>query len=113
MRYAEAQVVPPLAAGSVTFGAATSMRSKVLPDEQQGTAIGFLSRALPWFNGQGVECAQVMSDNGSACISCRFAKACKVLGLKHIRTRPDTPRTNGKAERFIQNPQQRLDELLC
>ena len=75
---------------------------EVLPDEQQGTAIGFLSRALAWFNGQGVECRQVMSDNGPAYISRRFAKACKALGLKHIRTRPYTPRTNGKAERFIQ-----------
>jgi transposase InsO family protein len=77
---------------------------EVLPDEQQGTAIGFLSRALAWFNGQGVDCRQVMSDNGPAYISRRIAKACKVLGLKHIRTRPYTPRTNGKAERFIQAP---------
>ena len=75
---------------------------EVLPDEQQGTAIGFMSRALAWFNGQGVACLQVMSDNGPAYISRRFAKACKVLGLKHIRTRPYTPRTNGKAERLIQ-----------
>jgi len=74
---------------------------EVLPDEQQGTAIGFLSRALAWFNGQGVECRQVMSDNGPAYLSRRFAKACSVLRLKHIRTRPYTPRTNGKAERFI------------
>ena len=77
---------------------------EVLPNEQQGTAIGFWSRALAWFDSQGVECAQVMSDNGPACISRRFAKACKVLGLKHIRTRPYTPRINGKAERFIQTP---------
>jgi len=74
---------------------------EVLPDEQQGTAIGFLSRALAWFNGQVVECRQVMSDNGPAYLSRRFAKACSVLRLKHIRTRPYTPRTNGKAERFI------------
>jgi len=75
---------------------------EVLADEQQATAIGFLSRAVAWFNGQGVECRQVMSDNGSAYISKAFAKACSVLKLKHIRTRPYTPRTNGKAERFIQ-----------
>ena len=75
---------------------------EVLPDEQQGTAIGFLSRALAWFNSLGVECAQVMSDNGPAYISKAFTKACSVLKLKHIRTRPYTPRTNGKAERFIQ-----------
>jgi len=75
---------------------------EVLADEQQATAIGFLSRAVAWFNGQGVDCSQVMSDNGSAYISKAFAKACRVLRLKHIRTRPYTPRTNGKAERFIQ-----------
>ncbi len=51
---------------------------------------------------QGVECLQVMSDNGPAYVSRSFAKACKPLGLKHIPTRPYTPRTNGKAERFIQ-----------
>ena len=75
---------------------------EVLPDEQQGTTIGFLSRALAWFNGHGVECRQVMSDDGSAYISKAFAKACSVLKLKHIRTRPYTPRSNVKAERFIQ-----------
>ena len=75
---------------------------EVLADGQQATAIGFLSRSVAWFNGQGVECRQVMSDNGSAYISKAFAKACSVLKLKHIRTRPYTPRTNGKAERFIQ-----------
>ncbi len=68
---------------------------EVLPDEQQGTAIGFFSRSLAWFNGQGFEFRQVMSDNCPAYISRRFAKACKALGLKHIRTRPYTPRTNG------------------
>jgi transposase len=61
---------------------------EVLADEQQATAIGFLSRAVAWFNGQGVECRQVMSDNGPAYVSRRFAKVCKALGLKHIRTRP-------------------------
>ena len=75
---------------------------EVLADEQQATAIGFLSRAVAWFNGKGVECRQVMSDNGPAYLSRSFAKACKALGLKHIRTRPYTPRTNGKAERLIQ-----------
>lgn len=57
---------------------------EVLPDKQQGTAIGFLTRALAWFNGHGVECRQVMSDNGSAYISKAFAKACSVFKLKHI-----------------------------
>ena len=75
---------------------------EVLADEQPTTAIGFLSRAVAWFNDQRVDCRQVMSDIGSAYISKAFAKACSVLRLKHIRTRPYTPRTNGKAERFIQ-----------
>ncbi len=75
---------------------------EVLSDQQQTTAIGFLSRALAWFNSQGIECCQVMSDNESAHISKAFAKACSVLKLKHICTRPYTPRTNGKAESFIQ-----------
>jgi transposase InsO family protein len=57
---------------------------EVLADEQQATAIGFLCRAVAWFNGQGVECLQVMSDNGPAYLSRSFAKACKALGLKHI-----------------------------
>ncbi|MEC7738012.1 MAG: hypothetical protein VYE46_03945 [Cyanobacteriota bacterium] len=74
---------------------------EVLPDEQQGTAIGLLSRALACFNGHGVECCQVMSDNGSAYISKAFTKACSVLKLKHIRARPYAPHTNGNAERFI------------
>ncbi len=74
----------------------------MLADEQQATAIGFLSRAVAWFNGRGVECRQVMSYNRTAYLSRSFAKAYKALGLKHIRTRPYTPSTNGKAERFIQ-----------
>ncbi len=57
---------------------------------------------MAWFNGQGVEYQQVMLDNGPACVLRSFAKACGALGLKHIRTRPYTPRTNVKAERFIQ-----------
>jgi len=67
---------------------------ELLADEQKPTMIGFLSRAVAWFNAQGVECRRVMSDKGPAYVSKAFAKAC--------RTRPYTPRTNGKAERFIQ-----------
>ena len=74
----------------------------VLADEQKPTVIGFLSRAVAWFNGQGIEWRRVMSNNGPAYVSKAFAKACRVLGLRHIRTRPYTPRTNGKAERFNQ-----------
>ena len=75
---------------------------EVLGDEQQATAIDFLCRAVAWFTSHGVECRQIMSDDGPAYLSRRFAKACKAVGLKHIRIRPYTPRTNGKAERFIQ-----------
>lgn len=75
---------------------------EVLGDEQKPTVISFLSRAVAWFNGQGIDCRRVMSDNGPAYVSKAFAKACRILGLRHIRTRPYTPRTNGKAERFIQ-----------
>ena len=75
---------------------------EVLADEQQPTVIGFLSRAVGWFNSQGVECRRMMSDNGPAYVSKAFAKACRTLGLRHIRTRPYTPSTNGKAEGFIQ-----------
>ncbi len=69
---------------------------EVLADEQQSTAIGFLSCAVAWFNGHGVECSQVMSDNGPAYLSSSFAKACKALGLKHISIRHYTPRANGR-----------------
>jgi transposase InsO family protein len=75
---------------------------EVLADEQQATAICFMTRAVAWFNGQGVECRHLMSNNGRAYVSRSFGKACRALGIKHIRTRPYTPRTNGKAERFIQ-----------
>jgi transposase InsO family protein len=75
---------------------------EVLADEQQASAICFLSRAVAWFNGQGVECRQVMSDNSPAHFSRSVTKVSKAFGLKHIRTMPYTLRTNGKAERFIQ-----------
>jgi transposase InsO family protein len=75
---------------------------EVLADEQKPTVFVFLSRAVAWFNAQGVECRRVMSDNGPVYVSKAFAKSCRTLGLQHIRTRPHTPRTNRKAERFIQ-----------
>jgi len=74
---------------------------EVLADEQKPTVIGFLSRAVAWLNGQGIECRRVMSYIGQVCVSNAFAKACRTLRLRHIRARPYTPRTNGKAERFI------------
>ncbi len=75
---------------------------EVLADEQQATSIGFLSGAVAWFNGRGVDCRKVISENGPAYLSRSFPKACKARCLKDTRTRPYTPRNNGKAERFIQ-----------
>jgi transposase InsO family protein len=74
---------------------------EVLQDERATTAIGFLSRALSFFAGHGVQVECVMTDNGSAYISTAHAIACRVLGIRHLRTRPRRPQTNGKAERFI------------
>ncbi len=65
-------------------------------------AVGFLERALAWFATHGVHVERVMTDNGSAYVSRAFAALCARAGLRHLRTRPYTPRTNGKAERFIQ-----------
>ncbi len=74
---------------------------EVLPDEKKATTVGFLARAVGWFSEQGITCQRILSDNGSAYRSGEWRKACKALDLKPIRTRPYTPRTNGKAERFI------------
>jgi transposase InsO family protein len=76
--------------------------SEMLPDERKTSAIGFLDRALNWFGRHGVTVERVMTDNGSAYRSHAFRHACADAGLRHLRTRPYTPRTNGKAERFIQ-----------
>ena len=75
---------------------------EVLEDETGITAATFLARAAAWFAEQGVTVERVMTDNGSAFKSKLFAAALQRGGLKHKRTRPYTPRTNGKAERFIQ-----------
>lgn len=75
---------------------------EVLGDERKNTTTGFLLRALRWFRDQGIRTERVMTDNGSAYRSCRFATALRRLGVRHIFTRPYTPKTNGKAERFIQ-----------
>ena len=73
-----------------------------VPDERKESAVGFLERALGWLTRQGVTVERVMTDNGSAYLSRDFRAAVTAAGLKHKRTRPYTPRTNGKAERFIQ-----------
>ena len=77
--------------------------TELLPDDRKDSATGFLSRALSWFAWHGVAVERVMTDNGSAYRSHEFANAITQAGLRHIRTRPYTPRTNGKAERFIQS----------
>jgi transposase InsO family protein len=74
---------------------------EVLDDERAGTAIAFLRRALSFFAAHGVQVERVMTDNGGAYISAAHAIACRALGVKHLRTRPRRPQTNGKAERFI------------
>lgn len=74
---------------------------EVLADEKATTAIGFLRRAIAHYRSHGIEVSEVMTDNGPAYISIAHAIACRAMGLRHIRTRPYRPRTNGKAERFI------------
>lgn len=76
--------------------------TELLPDEKKESAIAFLGRALDWFARHGVRVERVMTDNGSAYRSHDFRRRLAQHQIKHIRTRPYTPRTNGKAERFIQ-----------
>jgi transposase InsO family protein len=75
--------------------------AEVLTDEKATTAIAFLRRALAFYARHGIKVESVMTDNGGAYISIAHAVACRALRLKHIRTRPRRPQTNGKAERFI------------
>jgi transposase InsO family protein len=74
---------------------------EVLPDEKARTAVGFLRRARIWYRRHGVRIRRVMTDNGACYVSALHALACRRLDVKHLRTRPRRPRTNGKAERFI------------
>jgi transposase InsO family protein len=74
---------------------------EVLVDEKATTAVGFLRRAKAFYASHGVTVERVMTDNGSAYRSTIHALACRSMGLRHLRTRPYRPRTNGKAERFI------------
>jgi transposase InsO family protein len=74
---------------------------EVLGDEKATTAVGFLTRAIAFYARHGISAERVMTDNGSAYRSTIHAFACRALGLRHLRTRPYRPRTNGKAERFI------------
>lgn len=76
--------------------------TEVLPDEKKATVCAFTARALAWFARHGVVTARLMTDNGSAYKSHAFRDLLRAAGVRHVRTRPYTPRTNGKAERFIQ-----------
>jgi transposase InsO family protein len=75
--------------------------AEVLPDEKASTAIGFLRRALAFYRRYGIRVERLLTDNGSAYVSARHALACRRLGIRHSRTRPYRPQTNGKAERLI------------
>ena len=76
--------------------------SQIFPDEKAVSAMAFLKAALAYYKGLGVSVARVMTDNGSCYKSHAFRDLCRDLKLRHIRTKPYTPKTNGKAERFIQ-----------
>src|SRR6202034_1389137 len=76
--------------------------SEILPDEKRGSSLRFLFNALRFFRSLGVKVERVMTDNGSSFRSRRYAKALRRLRVKHLRTKPYTPKTNGKAERFVQ-----------
>jgi len=75
--------------------------AEVLGDEKAATAIAFLRRAVAFFQRHGITVERVLTDNGSPYVSARHAIACRSLGIRHMRTRPRRPQTNGKAERFI------------
>ena len=75
---------------------------EVLADERAETAVGFLQRALRWFRRQGISVERVLTDNGSCYTAHVFQDACRDHAVRHLRTRPYRPETNGKAERFIQ-----------
>ena len=76
--------------------------SQIWPDEKAGSATAFLQAALAYYASLGITVARVMTDNGSCYRAFAFRDVCRKHRLKHIRTRPYTPKTNGKAERFIQ-----------
>ena len=76
--------------------------AKVMANEKKRSAIAFLKAALAYYGSLGIKVERVMTDNGSCYKSFAFRRACKRFGLRHIRTKPYTPKTNGKAERFIQ-----------
>jgi transposase InsO family protein len=76
--------------------------SEILPDEKRGSCLRFLFNVLRFFRSLGVKVERIMTDNGVSFRSYRYAKALRRLKIKHLRTKPYTPKTNGKAERFVQ-----------
>ena len=78
---------------------------EILDDETGPSCVAFLRRAIAWFAAHGVTVQRVMTDNGTGYRSKVHAAACTDLGIRHLRTQPYRPRTNGKAERFIQTLQ--------
>ena len=76
--------------------------TQIMSDEKASSAIAFLKAAVAFYKSLGISVQRVMTDNGSCYKAFAFRNACRELGLKHIRTKPYTPKTNGKAERFIQ-----------
>ena len=76
--------------------------TQMLPDQKAETTIGFLNSAVEFFATHGIGIRALLTDNGSSYRSRQFRHACQQMAVKHSRTRPYTPRTNGKAERFIQ-----------
>ena len=77
--------------------------SQVLESERKECAMAFLKAAVAWYKHLGIKIERVMTDNGSCYRSKAFNKLCKALAIRHIYTKPYTPKTNGKAERFIQS----------
>ncbi len=76
--------------------------ARIMPSEKRRSAIAFLKAAVAYYKSLDIKVERVMTDNGACYRSFAFRRACKRLGLRHITTKPYTPRTNGKAERFIQ-----------
>lgn len=76
--------------------------AQIFPNEKASSAIAFLDYVVDYYRSLGVSVSRVMTDNGSCYRAKDFARACARLGVKHLRTKPYTPQTNGKAERFIQ-----------
>jgi transposase InsO family protein len=75
--------------------------AEIVTDEKATTAIGFLRRAIAFYERHGMQVQELLTDNGAPYRSAVHAIACKALGIRHLRTRPYRPQTNGKAERFI------------